>query len=384
MCQQILLSHSSRDKVYGDILVSLLLEAGLNRQQILYSSDPNCGIPIGCDIFQYLRAAIEKGAFMIYLLSEHYYSSTACMNEMGAAWLHQNQSFSVAVPHFDYSDKRFQSSAANPRSLVIPMEDKVRMRQFIEQIVAHFQVEKNTITIEVALQHYFEKLDNLQNTPPTDEEKDKSTNPPATAPQEDSSPELFYVTQGRRLWAKEKDYPAAIQQFLYAIYINENCASAYNKIVEIATEKKDYSRAWRFSDEAVRRFPNRADVYGCRGYLECSEKQFHEAIEDCTKAISLGTNRWYYNTRGLAYWSLRQYYDALVDFWTAHQIDSHYEPSLRHLKNLCRRVGIDQLFQTALKEKQENHLDLCHIYLSCILLTDPEHEKAKSELDALQ
>ena len=140
----------------------------------------------------------------------------------------------------------------------------------------------------------------------------------------------------------------------------------------------------RFSDEAVRRFPNRADVYGCRGYLECSEKQFHEAIEDCTKAISLGTNRWYYNTRGLAYWSLRQYYDALVDFWTAHQIDSHYEPSLRHLKNLCRRVGIDQLFQTALKEKQENHLDLCHIYLSCILLTDPEHEKAKSELDALQ
>ncbi len=39
---------------------------------------------------------------MIYHLSDNYYDSVACLNEMGAAWVVQNDYTVVGIPGFDH------------------------------------------------------------------------------------------------------------------------------------------------------------------------------------------------------------------------------------------------------------------------------------------
>lgn len=55
-------------------------------------------------------------------------------------------------------------------------------------------------------------------------------------------------------------------------------------MIEMATDAGKYSDAWEINDEALRRFPESAKIYRIRGYLECAEEKYKEAIEDCTRA----------------------------------------------------------------------------------------------------
>lgn len=132
--QKIFLSHSSKDKPDGDAVVALLLKAGLSTEQILYSSNDACGIPIGKNIYDYLRETIQDGAYMVYLLSGHYYDSIACMNEMGAAWMRQNDYLLLATPGFDHSNEKFQKGATNPQSLAVSMDNMAQMREFVVHV----------------------------------------------------------------------------------------------------------------------------------------------------------------------------------------------------------------------------------------------------------
>lgn len=171
---------------------------------------------------------------------------------------------------------------------------------------------------------------------------------------------------------------------MYAILINENYKTAYIRIIEAAVLAKEYSDAWKICKEAAKRFPESPRVYGSRGYLECAEYKYENAIKDCTRAIELKQDRWYYNTRGRALWKLNRVYDALVDFHEAHRLDPNYTPSNQNLNMLCQAIGFDNLINTALQKKQENDHKLCKIYLECVLMVDEKNEMAKKELEKLQ
>lgn len=93
---KIFISHSSKDKEYGEVLVKLLLGIGIKGSQILFTSNPDYGIPTGENIFEYLKNQIHNDAHMLYLLSDHYYDNVVCMNEMGAAWVMQHISYAHA------------------------------------------------------------------------------------------------------------------------------------------------------------------------------------------------------------------------------------------------------------------------------------------------
>lgn len=162
MYQKILLGHSSKDSPYGDAVVSLLLKTGLSTNQILYSSDNTCGIPIGKNIYDYLRETIHDGAYVLYLLSDNYYDSIACMNEMGAAWMWQNDYLLLATPGFDYKNDKFQGGIVNPKDLAVPMDNMVRMRKFVYRIKELFGTNAGKILIEDALEEYFKELDEIE------------------------------------------------------------------------------------------------------------------------------------------------------------------------------------------------------------------------------
>lgn len=91
---KIFISHSSKDKDICTPFVELLEELGIPEKNILYSSNPRLGIPGDEDIFNYLRNKIDEKYYMFYMLSDNYYESVICLNEMGAAWVSQNE-FSI-------------------------------------------------------------------------------------------------------------------------------------------------------------------------------------------------------------------------------------------------------------------------------------------------
>ena len=62
-------------------------------------------IPWGKDIYEYLKGEFndsEKSLLVLFVLSDNYYKSPACLNEMGAAWILKKQYRSILLPGFDY------------------------------------------------------------------------------------------------------------------------------------------------------------------------------------------------------------------------------------------------------------------------------------------
>lgn len=139
--EKIFISHSSKDKKYGEALVKFLRGLGLQRNQIIFTSDDDYGIPLDMNIFEYLKTQINEGAYMIYLLSNNYYDSVACLNEMGAAWVVQNDYTVIGIPDFSFDNPKFSSGAIDPRRIGFTLDNKKRLVEFKNKILDRFQLQ---------------------------------------------------------------------------------------------------------------------------------------------------------------------------------------------------------------------------------------------------
>lgn len=159
--EKLFISHSSRDKKYGEAIVKLLRGLGLDRSQIIFTSDDDYGIPINMNIFEYLKTQISEEAFMIYLLSDNYYDSVACLNEMGAAWVVQNDYIVISVPDFDFNNPNFSSGAIDPRRIGFTLDNKKRLVEFKNKLVERFDLKIDEIDWNRLLDEYFEKINTI-------------------------------------------------------------------------------------------------------------------------------------------------------------------------------------------------------------------------------
>lgn len=74
-------------------------------EALLCSSISEIGVPIKVDIYDYLRDTISKDNIIpIFMLSENYYKSLACLNEMGAVWIMQKDYYIFLIPPFSFGD----------------------------------------------------------------------------------------------------------------------------------------------------------------------------------------------------------------------------------------------------------------------------------------
>lgn len=158
--QVIFISHRSEDKKYGLALVSLLRGLGLQRKQIVFTSDDDYGIPIGMNIFDYLRSQIGNGAYMIYLLSENYYESVPCLNEMGAAWVVQNDYTVIGVPGFNFDNPKFSEGAIDPRRIGFTLDNRKRLVEFKNIILDKFQLQVDEADWNSLLEKHIELMNN--------------------------------------------------------------------------------------------------------------------------------------------------------------------------------------------------------------------------------
>lgn len=140
---KIFISHSSQDKEYVTCLVDFLEDIGLKENQLFCSSVPGYGIPLDEDIYDYLKQQFqEHDLHVILILSDNYYQSVACMNEMGAAWILQSKYTTILLPGFEFKEIK---GAINPRKIGLKLDsDPIEVKEKLGQL-------KNVLSQEFGL-----------------------------------------------------------------------------------------------------------------------------------------------------------------------------------------------------------------------------------------
>ena len=102
---KLFLSHSSQDKEIVNAFVNFMYKIGLTEENMVCTSSPGTKIAIGEDIYEYLNNLLsEDEVYVIYFMSDNYYSSPVCLNEMGAVWLKKSQNLNLLLPGFEFDD----------------------------------------------------------------------------------------------------------------------------------------------------------------------------------------------------------------------------------------------------------------------------------------
>lgn len=110
---KIFISHSHSDADLIKSIFDLIGIIGVSDEMVFCSSIPECGVPLDEDIYEVIRKQlINKKVYVIFVLSENYYNSVACLNEMGAAWILQTAYTTFLAPGFDFSDIKGGINAA--------------------------------------------------------------------------------------------------------------------------------------------------------------------------------------------------------------------------------------------------------------------------------
>ncbi|WCT13091.1 toll/interleukin-1 receptor domain-containing protein [Mucilaginibacter jinjuensis] len=148
------ISHSSRNANYGNALVELLIGIGISADDIIFSSNDAFGIPIGQNIFNWLRTKISEKPYVLYLLSPEYYKSVACLNEMGAAWIIESSHTMIFTPNFDLRSYDFQNGALDPREIGFYINNENKLLAFIESLKTSFSITNNSVLINQKVKQF--------------------------------------------------------------------------------------------------------------------------------------------------------------------------------------------------------------------------------------
>lgn len=101
---KLFISHATKDADYIKELVSLFEALGLQEDEIICSSIPPYCIPLDKKVYDWLVNEFQQSDLhMIFALSQYYYDSAACLNEMGAAWAMKHNWTGILLPGFGFS-----------------------------------------------------------------------------------------------------------------------------------------------------------------------------------------------------------------------------------------------------------------------------------------
>lgn len=138
---KIFISHASKDVKYVKKIVEFLEEMNIPEDGIFCSSIPEYGIPGGQKIYPYLREQFENmNLHVIFVLSDNYYDSVPCMNEMGAAWVMRHNYTTILLPGFAFSKIQ---GVLDPQEISTKLDDSietvnVRLAELRDMVVKEF------------------------------------------------------------------------------------------------------------------------------------------------------------------------------------------------------------------------------------------------------
>lgn len=148
--KKLFISHSEKDKPYISAIVDLLVSMGLTQEEVFCSSIPGFGIGYGEDIYKYLKDQfMNYDLHVLFILSDNYYKSAACLNEMGAAWVLQKKYDSILLPGFEFAEI---NGAVDPRKKAMKLEGdsaelKNSLKQFADDLTREFGLKEKSFAI---------------------------------------------------------------------------------------------------------------------------------------------------------------------------------------------------------------------------------------------
>lgn len=157
MEKKIFISHSSLDTEIGEKFVDLLIEIGIPKEIIFFSSRYHTGVEIGHDFHKEIKEHLRTCEIVMFLLTKNFYNSPACLNEMGAAWVLDKNIYPILIGNLNHSDmKGFIDShyiAFKPKegeeyklaSKLTPYITKRNTQKPLQEICADFIAEANKI-----------------------------------------------------------------------------------------------------------------------------------------------------------------------------------------------------------------------------------------------
>mgnify|MGYP003221924798 FL=1 len=114
----------------------------MHKNQITCTSVPQCNIPVGCNIYDWLAKQFQTSDLhVVYAFSDNYYSSVATLNEMGAAWVMRCKWTGFLLPGFTFDEL---AGCIDKNQICIKLDDsdiKQRLREFRNGIIKEFGLE---------------------------------------------------------------------------------------------------------------------------------------------------------------------------------------------------------------------------------------------------
>lgn len=194
---KIFISHSSKNKEYGEALVELLTGVGIEAEQIIFTSNDAYGIPTGQNIFNWLKSRIAEKPHVVYLLSPEYYSSIACLNEMGAAWVVENEHTMIFTPNFKLDSYEFQNGALDPREIGFYIGNENRLFTFVDLLKEKHGITPRSVIINQKIKAFLDKVNSIPSSTASTKKEPNLTAQVVTeskvAPTEKMNPERLIV-----------------------------------------------------------------------------------------------------------------------------------------------------------------------------------------------
>lgn len=158
----IFLSHKSDDKKYADALEKFIVGLGVKNHQLIYTSHPLHKIPLDSNIYDYLANRINSNTFMIFLWSDKYLESPACMNEMGAAWVVQSDYTNIYVPDFSFGNPKYRECAVDTSKMGAVLNGdehcKASMLELKDKIQSIFKLEIDERTSQYLIDNFIKDI----------------------------------------------------------------------------------------------------------------------------------------------------------------------------------------------------------------------------------
>ncbi len=135
---KIFVSHSFKDVEIVEEFVDLLETVGLDSNSIFCSSLSGYGIPLGENFMERIKTELSAAdSMVVFMLSDNFYKSPACMCEMGASWIQAKEHIPVLIPPLKFEDL--------DRTLKITqgfmINDAMKLNEFKDSLIKKFSLE---------------------------------------------------------------------------------------------------------------------------------------------------------------------------------------------------------------------------------------------------
>lgn len=220
---RIFISHSSKDSLHTDLIVRLLKNMGMEDKHIFCSSVPGYNIPVGNDIFNFLKEQfLSYNLHVLFIHSVHYYASPVSLNEMGAAWVLKYDHTSILLPGFPFSG---MSGVVNNSEIAIKLdankpEVKDKLNQLKDNLAKEFHfMASNGIIWETSRDRFIEDSLSVKNP---DEHSEAAGHKGATDLDIELAQAGYYIKKSEKSVGKDIRYCAAC-------YLNTGILYPYTK-----------------------------------------------------------------------------------------------------------------------------------------------------------